>query len=188
MAADAPERRRSVTGLVPAAAVAVTIAAVVFGGYAVGGALSRSAGPTVDVAGAARIQPLSGWEVAGRFDEPPGVRLTRGGGNLDVIAVPFRGSAEDLLDRYVDRVLRPEAGRLSVSGAVEDVRLASGLPGARIAYVGSFGRALTPIEGEITAVVSLSGVGVVLDAWGPTGVLRYIREDARAMTDTAEVV
>ncbi len=187
MAAETRERASSRSGLVPVIIVAVAIGVVVFGGYAVGGALSRSTGPPVDVAGAARVQPLAGWEVAGRFVEPTGVRLTRGGGNLDVIAVPFVGSAEELLGWYVDRVLEPEAERLSVSRAAEGVELGSGLSGARIAYVGSFGRAMTPIEGEITAAVSPTGVGVVFDGWGPEGVLRYIRGDVRAMTDAAQV-
>jgi len=184
---SAPKLPRSGAALLPTVVVAVTIGAVVFGGYAVGGALSRPAGPPVGVAGAVAIQPLSGWEPAGRFDEPAGVRLTRGAGNLDVVAVPFTGDAEALVGEYVRTVLEPGAERLSVSRRVEHVRTASGLPGARIAYVGLFGRALTPIEGEITAIVSPSGVGVVTDGWGPEGVLRYIRGDVRAMTDAAEV-
>jgi hypothetical protein len=170
--------------------VAAVIASVVFGGYVVGGALSRSAGPTVEVAGAVRLQPLSGWEEARRSTDPaPGVRLTRGGGNLDVVVVPVRfdGDTTDLLEWYVREVLEPEAERLSVSREVEQVQLASGLEGARIAYVGLFGKALVPIEGEVTAVVSPSGVGAVFDGWGAEGVLRYVVGDVRAMTGSAEV-
>jgi len=174
-------------GLVPVIAVAAVIAAVVFGGYVIGGALSRSAGPPVEVAGAVRLQPLSGWEEAGRFADPARVRLTRGGGNLDVVVVPFDGDATDLLEWYVQEVLEPEAERLSVSKRVGSVQLASGLEGARIAYVGLFGKALVPIEGEVTAVVSPSGVGVVFDGWGAEGVLRYVVQDVRSMTDSAEV-
>lgn len=173
--------------IVPTVVVALVVAGVVFGGYAVGGALSIPAGPPVEVAGVVRVQPLSGWEVTGRFEDPAGVRLTRGGGNLDVVAIPFSGDASQLVAEYVKAVLEPEASRLSVSSEAEPVRLTSGLEGVRIAYVGRFGKSQTPIEGEVTAVVSPSGVGVVFDAWGPSGVLRYIVGDARAMTDAAEV-
>jgi hypothetical protein len=167
--------------------VAATIAIVVLGGFAIGAALARPAGPPVEVAGVVRIQPLSGWEVAGRLGDPAGVRLTRGGGNLDVVAVPFEGDATDLAAWYVREVLEPQADRLSVSREVEHVRLASGLEGARITYVGLFGKALVPIEGEVTAVVSPSGVGAVFDGWGAEGMLRYVVGDVRAMTDEAEV-
>lgn len=167
-------------------AVAVTIGAVVFGGFAVG-ALSRSTGAPVDVAGVVRVQPLPGWEVAARFEDPPRVRLTLGGGNLDVIAVPFAGAATGLMTEYVQAVLEPEAQQLSVSRETEPVLLASGLEGVRIAYVGLFGKAQVPIEGEVTAVVSPTGVGAVFDGWGAKGVLRSVVEDVRAMIEAAAI-
>ena len=173
--------------LVATIALAGVIVVVVFGGYAVGRALSGPVGPPVDVAGAIRVEPLSGWEVAARFEDPPRVRLTRGGGNLDVVAVPYEGSALDLVGEYVGEVLEPEAHQLSVSREVESVTLASGLRGVRIAYVGSFGKAQAPIEGEVTAVVSPSGAGAVFDGWGPEGLLRYVVDDIRAMIELAEV-
>ena len=181
---EVPVRR---DGLWWALGVAAVIAFVVLGGYVVGGALSLPAGPTVDVGGVVRLKPLSGWELAGRFDDPPGVRLTRGSGSLDVVAGPFSGSAQDLAAEYVRGVLEPEADRLSVSSDTEQVRLASGLDGVRLAYVGRFERSQTPIEGEVTAAVSPSGIGVVFNAWGPAGTLRYIADDARAMADAAQV-
>ena len=181
---DTARRRRRI---LPTVGVALVLVVVVFGGYAVGGALSTPTGSPVEIAGVVRVQPRSGGEVAARVAEPAGVRLTRGGGSLDVVAIPFSGDAAALAQEYVGEVLEPEASRLSVSPEVEVVRLASGLEGVRIAYVGRFGKSQTPIEGEVTAVVSPSGVGVVFDAWGPAGVLRYIVEDARAMTDAAEV-
>lgn len=180
----APARRGAIW---PVVVVATVIAIVVFGGYAVRGVLSSPTGPSVEVGGVVKVQPLSGWELVGRLEDPPGVRLTRGSGSLDVVAVPFSGDAQSLATEYVDSVLRPEADRLSVSSETGPVRLASGLEGVRIAYVGRFGRSQAPIEGEVTAVVSPSGVGVVFNVWGPTGVLRYIAEDARAMMDAAEV-
>lgn len=166
---------------------AVVLAVVVLGGYPLGRALSRPAGPPIDVAGVVRVQPLTGWEAAGRFEGPPGTRLTRGSGSLDVVALPFEGSAEDLAREYVRQVLEPQADRLSVSSRVEPVTVGAGLPGVRVAYVGTFGRSQSPIEGEVTAVVSPSGAGVVFDAWSPQGFLRYVVEDMRTMIDRAEV-
>lgn len=168
-------------------AVAATIAGTLFGGYVVGGAVAVPTGPPVDVAGAVRVQPLAGWEVAARFEDPAGVRLTRGNGSLDVVTVPFEGGADALASLYVTEVLEPEARQLSVSRQAEQVTLASGLSGVRVAYVGQFGRAAVPIEGEVTAVVSPSGVGVVFDGWSPEGVLRYTVEDMRDMIEGAEV-
>jgi len=173
--------------LVATLAVAGTIAAVVFGGYLVSGAVSTPAGTPVEVADVVRVRPLSGWEVAARFDDPPGVRLTRGSGSFDVVVVAFEGDAEDLATEYVTAVLEPEADQLSVSREAESVTLASGLTGVRVAYVGQFGKAAVPIEGEVTAVVSPSGVGVVFDGWSPEGGLRYVVEDVRSMIETAEV-
>lgn len=171
----------------PLVLTAAVLAVVVLGGYPLGDALSRPAGPPVDVAGVVRVQPLTGWETAGRFEEPPGARLTRGNGNLDFVALPFQGSAEDLAQEYVRQVLEPKADRLSVSSRVEPVTVGTGLPGVRIAYVGTFGRSQSPIEGEVTAVVSPSGAGIVFDAWSPHGLLRYVVDDMRTMIDRAEV-
>ncbi|HYX79018.1 MAG TPA: hypothetical protein VE976_00245 [Actinomycetota bacterium] len=171
----------------PSLLVTAVLAAVTFGGFGVGAALSQPAGPAVVVAGVLRVQPLSGWELATRFDHPPGARLSRGNGNLDCAAVPFRGSALDLAREYVDQVLRPGARRLSVSSSVEPVRLASGLTGIRFGYVGTFGRAQVQIEGEVTAVVSPNGVGVVFDGWAPAGLLQYVLDDIRTMVDTARI-
>lgn len=173
--------------LLATAVVGGAIAAVVLGGYAIGGALMGAAGPPIDVAGVVRVQPLSGWELAARFAEPPRARLTRGSGNLDVVAVPFAGPAAELARQYVRAVLEPEARQLSVSREVERVTLESGLPGVRIAYVGLFGKAQAPIEGEVTAFVSPSGVGAVFDAWGPEGVLRYVLDDVRTMIERAVI-
>jgi hypothetical protein len=65
------------------------------------------------------------------------------------------------------------------------VRLDSGLTGSRIAYVGVFGDVQTPVEGEITAVVSPTGTGVVFDAWAPSGQLRMALDDLHAMIERA---
>lgn len=178
-----PTRERRI---LPVVAVVAVLAAVVFGGYVTAGALSEATGPPVDVGGVVRIHPLSGWELAGRFGDPPSVRLTRGSASLDVAAVSFSGTGEDLLREYVAQVLEPDAEQLSV-GRPEPVTLASGVRGATISYVGTFGDVQTPIEGEVTAVVSGSGVGVVFDGWTPFGLLQHALGDLRTMTESAEI-
>jgi hypothetical protein len=179
-----PRPRRD---LAPLLGVAGVLVFVVLGGFVLGGLLSGTAGPPVTVADVVRVQPLSGWEPAGRFADPPGARLTRGSGSLDFLAIPFEGGAADLANEYVAQVLEPNAERLSVSHEVEAVRLRSGLTGVRVRYVGTFGRSQVPVEGEVTAVVSPSGVGAVFDAWAPPGLLPYVLPDLRTMIDRAEV-
>jgi hypothetical protein len=171
--------------LLPAMAVLGVILVVLFGGYVIAAALSEPAGPAVDVGGVVRVAPLSGWAVAGRPFATPSVRLSRGGGTLDVAAFRFDGDATALLQAYLTRV-KPHEGQLSV-GAVDLVRLPSGVPGARVHYVGSVGGVQTSSEGEVTAVVLPSGVGVVFDGWAPEGLLRFVLEDVTTMVDRAEI-
>jgi hypothetical protein len=178
-----PVRERRV---LPALVVLLVLVVVVLGGYVTAAALSTPTGPPVEVAGIVRLRPLSGWETARRFDDPPGVRLTRGSASLDVVAFPFGGSSIDLLRAYVDTFLEEPAEQLSVS-RVEPITLASGLPGARISYVGTFPGVAAPIEGRATAVVSGTGAGIVFDGWAPSGLLRYALDDVDAMTARAEV-
>jgi hypothetical protein len=182
-ASTQPRARRFVPTLVVAGVLAFTV----LGGFLVGLLLTRPAGPPVAVAGVLRVQPLSGWELAGRFPDPPGARLTRGSSSLDFLTMAFQGTAVDLTDRYVQQVLDPNAQQLSLSRVVEPVILRSGLTGVRIRYVGLFGRAQVPVEGEVTAVVSPSGVGVVFDGWGPEGLLQYGLPDMHVMIERAEI-
>ncbi len=170
----------------PALVVLVVLLGVVFGGYVAAAALSSPAGSPVDVAGLVRIRPLSGWELARRFGDPPGVRLTRGSASLDVAAGAFSGPSAELLEGYVREVIEAQGDQVSVS-RVETVSLVSGLEGSQVSYVGVFGRGQTPIEGRLTAVVSASGVGVVFDGWAPNGLLRYAQEDLQTMIERAEV-
>jgi len=178
-----PVRERTVLPLV---VVALVLLAVVFGGYVTEGALSSTTGGPVDVADLVLVRPTPGWQIAERFDDPPGVRLTRGSGNLDVAAGSFAGSAGDLMGEYVVGSLESQAEQLSVS-QVQTVELASGLRGVRVSYVGTFRDVPVPIEGEVTAVVSDSGVGVIFDGWAPSGQLQSARGDVRTMIETAEV-
>jgi hypothetical protein len=181
----APAKIRWLSTIVLAAVLGV----VVFGGYVAADALSQPAGPPVTVAGVVRVQPLSGWELAGRFEGPSGARLSRGSGNLDFAAVSFNGSSLDLVREYVNQVLEPGANQLSVSKQAEPVTLRSGLAGVRIRYIGLFdvGRAQASIEGEVTAIVSPDGVGAIFDAWSSEGLLQYVIDDIHTMIDRAEI-
>lgn len=175
------ERRLS-----PVLAVAAVMSAVMLGGYVAAASLSEPSGPPIRIGGVVTVPPLSGWELARRFDEPPGARLTRGSGNLDVAAAPFGGSSEELLATYVSGFLEPDATRLSVSSG-ESIHLGSGLRGIRAIYVGAFGDVHAPIEGQVTAVVAPSGTGVIFDGWAPSGLLQYVLDDVDRMVADSEI-
>lgn len=179
-------QRRERTWL-PTLAVLGVILVVVLGGYVTAAALSEPAGPPVSVGGIVTVQPLSGWEVATQASVGglPFARLTRGNGNLDVVAVPgYRGSASALADEYVIRVLQEQLTRLQVSDDPETVALGSGLVGERFSYVGVTDTG-SSIEGEVTAVVTPAGDGVVFDGWAPEGLLAFVDGDVHTMTDRA---
>jgi hypothetical protein len=163
------------------------ICIVVAGGYVVAEALGEVSSRTTAVSASVAVTPLPGWELAERFGEPPGARFTRGSASLDVASIEFTGTDLDLLASYIEDVLEPDAEQLRVSETAEPVPLDGGLVGSRIAYVGTFGDVQAPIEGEVTAVVSPSGVGVVFDGWAPSGQLQYANADIRTMVRTAEI-
>ncbi len=179
-----PLRRRR---WIPVVALAAVLAAVTSGGYLTSDALGEIQGGAVAVGTSVRVTPLPGWELAGRSADPDRIRLTSGSTSLDVAALPFDGTDVDLLGRYVDDILKPDAEQFRVSEEIESVRLASGLTGSRIAYVGLFGDVQAPIEGEVTAVVSPSGEGVIFDGWAPAGQLQFEIDDIDAMIERAEI-
>ena len=171
----------------PVLAISAVLVAVVSGGHLAADALGRTRGAAVTVSPSVEITPLPGWELAERFADPPGVRLTKGGANLDVLTLPFTGSDVDLLAEYVQQVLEPDAEQLQVSEQLELVTLGSGLSGSRIAYVGLFGDVQAPVEGEVTAVVSPSGTGVLFDGWAPAGQLQFALDEVDAMIASTEI-
>jgi hypothetical protein len=172
---------------IPAIALAAVIVFVVSGGHVLSDTLGQTRAGTVAVGDSVEIAPLPGWELAERFEDPTGIRLSSGSASLDVAELPFGGTDVDLLREYVDNVVAPQAEQLRLSEEVEPVRLANGLLGSRIAYVGLFGDVQTPVEGEITTVVSPLGTGVVFDGWAPTGQLRLSLDDLHTMIETAGI-
>jgi hypothetical protein len=172
---------------IPVIALAGVLAAVTSGGYLTSDALGEVRDGAVAVGTSVRVTPFPGWELAGRSTDPDRVRLTSGSTSLDVAAFPFDGTDVDLLGWYVDKILEPEAEQFRVSEEVEPVRLASGLTGSRIAYVGLFGDVQAPIEGEVTAVVSPTGQGVIFNGWAPAGQLQFEIDEIDAMIERAEI-
>jgi hypothetical protein len=172
---------------IPVVALATVLAAVTSGGYLASDALGEIQGGAVAVGTSVRVTPFSGWELADSSTDPDRIRLTSGSTSLDVAAFPFAGTEVDLLGRYVDDILEPDAEQFRVSEEVESVRLASGLTGSRIAYVGLFGDVQAPIEGDVTAVVSPSGEGVIFDGWAPAGQLQFEIDEIDAMIERAEI-
>jgi hypothetical protein len=172
---------------IPVVVLVAVMTGVVSGGYVTSDALGETSGETVMVSASVRITPLPGWVLAERFGDPPGIRLTSGSTSLDVATIPFTGTDVDLLASYVDEVLEPGAEQFQVSEEVEPIRLASGLTGTRIAYVGLFGDVQAPVEGEVTAVVSPSGAGVIFNGWAPAGQLQFEIDEIDEMIERAEI-
>jgi hypothetical protein len=170
--------------------VVVVLFVTVFGGYVAASALSEPTGAPVSIDGLVEVQPLSGWEFAGRFSAAgaQGIRLTRGGGNLDVLAASVQTDPQQLARTYVDVVLRPEAqpGSFSIQG-LERTRIGGDLDAVTFSYMGVFERNGVPIEGEVTVLVSPNGTGVVYDSWAPQSLLQFIRGDVETMVDAAVV-
>lgn len=172
---------------IPIVVLAGVMAGVVSGGYVTSDALGETSRETVTVSSSVRITPLPGWVLAERFGDPPGIRLTSGSTSLDVATIPFTETDVDLLASYMDEVLEPDAEQFQVSEEVEPIRLASGLTGTRIAYVGLFGDVQAPVEGEVTAVVSPSGAGVIFDGWAPAGQLQFEIDEIDEMIERTEI-
>jgi hypothetical protein len=172
---------------IPVVVLVAVMTGVVSGGYVTSDALGETSGETVMVSASVRITPLPGWVLAERFGDPPGIRLTSGSTSLDVATISFTGTDVDLLASYVGEVLEPDAEQLQVSEEVEPIRLASGLTGTRIPYVGLFGDVQAPVEGEVTAVVSPSGAGVIFDGWAPAGQLQFEIDEIDEMIERAEI-
>lgn len=171
----------------PVLAISAVLVAVVSGGHLAADALGRARGSAVTVSPSVEVAPLPGWELAERFADPPGVRLTKGGSNLDVLTLPFVGSDAELLAEYIQQVLEPDAEQLQVSEQLERITLSSGLSGSKITYVGLFGDVQAPVEGEVIAVVSPSGTGVLFDGWSPAGQLQSALEEIDAMISSTEI-
>jgi hypothetical protein len=173
----------------PALVAVAVIGIVVLGGYAVAGALAEPTGPPVGFRGVVSVRPLSGWSADKQLEVlgAPGIRLSRGSGNLDIIAVPGSGTPEQLAQDYADRALPSELERIRVSDRLEPVALAGGVPAVRFEYLGVLASSGASIEGQVTSAVTADGEGIVLDGWAPQGLLPFVRGDIQTMVARAQV-
>ena len=186
---SASRGRRGQRGWLGAIAVVAVLGLVGFGGYAVDVPLSELTAAPVTLGRAVRIEPLSGWKIASR-SQSGGVQevaLSRGGGRLQVLAGTFRGGAEQLLAAYVRGILASSTSRLALSRTIQHVRLASGLIGIRISYIGTAQGGGPSVEGQVTAVVSAGGIGVAFDAFASQGLFPFVLGDVDHMIASAEV-
>jgi hypothetical protein len=190
----APAPRPKEAKWIPPIVVLAVLAFVVFGGFLFAGEPGTAGeeltdggepGEPVQVAPEVTLFPPSGWSVQKRYQDPPGVRLIAGAGNLLVLVQGGGGDPQALLDDYVSQILEPDSSQLSVSEA-RPVPLPSGLPALRLAYLGLFEGIEAPLEGEVTVVVA-SGNAVAFDGWAPEGQYPAVRRDVRTMVETAEV-
>ncbi len=173
----------------PASAVLGVLIVTSFGGFAVSAALSEPAGPPVSIPGEVSVQPLRGWEPteAGVISGRPVVRVTRGSGTLAVVAWgSVAGDPASLAIEVVEVLLRDQLDQLSVSEELSSVT-AGGLEGQRFTFVGIDRGTGVAVEGEITAVVTPAGRGVVFLALAPEGSLAFVDEDLRAMISMASL-
>jgi hypothetical protein len=184
----------------PTLGVFIVLAVVSLGGlFAVGAAeetLGENAPRTepgtdarrpVVVAGGVSVTPVEGWEEAQRFEDPEGVRLTKGTATLDAAGFPFEGSPEDLFQEYVENVLTPQASQVQTTDQLEIVHLDVGFTAVRGFYFGVFGDRNASIEGELTTLLVPGGTGVVFDGWAEAGSYRLVRDEVDQMVQGLQV-
>jgi hypothetical protein len=168
--------------------VLTTIVGMVLGGYVVFAMLAEPIGGPVGFPGVVTIQPLSGWEVAGRgsIEGRPFARVSRGSGTLDVVDWGQVGDPADLAAEYRD-ALGSQLAQLQVSNRLTPVTLENGSQGVEFGYVGVVRDTGGSIEGIVTTVVTPQGVGVVFDRWGPERMLAFVDGDIASMVDEAVI-
>ena len=182
------DRRPFAKGLVQTLGVFAFLIALVFGSALLTALPGAEAGPAVEVTQGLRVQPLSGWKEAERADGE--ILFTRGSGNLHV-ATETGASAGDedrLITDYLSGLATAaKGGDIGVTDS-ETVTLPNGLRARRLHYQGQFsnGSAVT-IQGEVTAVVSASGLGVVFNGFSSPDLQPYIEDDVHDMIEKAVI-
>lgn len=180
--------------------VIVVILVVGLGGFVVAGEPRQVAGPPdpdplnrVEIIEGVTIAVIPGWEVIDRYRQPTeggevdALRLSSGTASLDVLAGTYDGSSEDLFILYVEQVLAPHAEQLQVSDQLETFTTDQGHQGVRGFYLGIFPDVQAPIEGEVSAVLTPEGVGLITDGWTTEGQLGRAINATRAMTASLEM-
>jgi hypothetical protein len=104
-----------------------------------------------------------------------------------VLSAAGGGDPAALAGAYLRERLEPASADLLVADARPV--LAGGVVAERVAYRGQFdaGERNGALAGEVTALVSPAGTGVVFDAWAIADTYPYERQDAAAMIARAQV-
>jgi hypothetical protein len=139
----------------------------------------------IEVAEGITITPAPGWQVVSR--DEGGLRLGHGSAFMDVLPAPGGDDPRAILESYVSEVLEPDATQLSVGEPEPAEGVPAGLPGFRVGYLGRFVDVVAPLEGEVIALATDDGRGLVLDIWAGQGELRLLRDDLASMLGSLEV-
>ena len=100
---------------------------------------------------------------------------------------PFEGDAAALAAEVRDELLGESLEQLSVSDRLTSIPLEGGAVGQRFTFVGIDADSGGAVEGEVTAVVSSEGQGVVFIGLAPEGLLAFIDGDLHTMIAAAAV-
>jgi hypothetical protein len=159
------------------------------GGGGGGGGGQPGLGNPVDIGNGVRVTPPAGWVPVGNPTGLPGLKFQKGPILVEVGIASFTSSPKDLLVAYVNQILAPSAQDAKVSAA-QTGTAGNGRPTARATYTGSFKEFGTAVEGELsTQVVTVgnTGIGIVVNAYGPQGTLAGSLTDVHTFVDTIEV-
>lgn len=184
----APRERKWIPVLVILGVLAfVTLGGLPFiapGINAVGG--TPEPGVPIEVAPGVTVTPLEGWEIGETVTPEHVLRLIKGNGILDLFSVTAFGAATDVYLAYVNDVLAPAATQLQFQENPEAVGLGGGLQGVAGGYSGTFEGVSAPIEGEVTGLVTPSGLTLAFDGWAQQGQYGQIADEVRQMVESTE--
>jgi hypothetical protein len=172
--------------LLQTGAVLLFIVTLAFGGYLVGAITGLPREAPVQIGSVVTIKPLTGWKVA--RNENGAALLTRGSANLRVVTGPAQDAKpSDLMGIALDTLKEEAHGPLLV-GEPESLTI-GGFPAARVAYQGQFstGERSTIIQGELTAVISQAGNGVLYDSWSLPEIYPNQEGDVHTMIEEAKL-
>jgi len=182
------DRRSFGKGLVQTLAVLGFLLALVLGTGLFAVLPGASAGTPVDVAPGLRVQPLAGWTVAEQTEG--GGMLSRGAANLHILTESgvAAGQTDQLIVAYLSGLKQGAKGGDIPTDEPQDVTLPNGLKARRVHFQAQFddGPAVT-VQGEITAVISNSGLGIVFDGFSSPDIQPYSEGDVHQMIDKAVI-
>lgn len=185
----APRPSRSTSSdrahVLPAFALAAVIAAVVFGGIALDGAMAAPSAGTVVIGGSVAITAAPGWVLSeDDADETDIVVLRTADAVLiaQVLQRGFDGDPASLLDA-LKAELREGADQVSF-GESRSTSI-SGYPTAYVTFQAtvSSSKGSGVIDGEIVCVV-VDGTAVVVEVASPQGRFDYVAPDLTAMLES----